>query len=317
MNYPNIKDADDKLRIICEKNLNKKYDDTIISKALEQLEYELKMIAAEGSAAGWLTVYNALKNVDAKEDDYCFKGSIGSTVVSYVLDFTNFDPLTVMPKLYPEFVFTLSKDQARSIEVIVTEELHRKLIGYFNEYSIREKISRKFLEDGTQYGVMIGNVQEIDYKGTMDNAPTDTFEFLFLKVNPSHLSKSIREGEPFEEFKPSTIEGNIKCYGLSHSTGVWNDDIKTLVKKGIISLDQAISHREDVYELLINHGIEEEKAFDITEYIRKGKVRFSGWPRDMLNTLKSASIPEWFIRACENYIYLFPRSHALMLFSKY
>ena len=53
------------------------------------------------------------------------------------------------------------------------------------------------------------------------------------------------------------------------------------------------------------------KAFDISEYIRKGKAllkrpEWSEYKKVMLE----AGVPEWYAGSCEKIKYLFPRAHA-------
>lgn len=67
--------------------------------------------------------------------------------------------------------------------------------------------------------------------------------------------------------------------------------------------------RQDVRDFLEEYGIDEKTAFEISERIRKGHASSRGLPEDMMNTLKNASVPEWFIEGCRTIIYLSDRNN--------
>ena len=73
---------------------------------------------------------------------------------------------------------------------------------------------------------------------------------------------------------------------------------------------------------LIDKEIPKEKAFEITEFIRKGhasKVIKSNAEEDFIkkqwNEYKKImlkhNIPEWYIKSCEKIKYLFPKAHSI------
>ena len=72
-----------------------------------------------------------------------------------------------------------------------------------------------------------------------------------------------------------------------------------------------IACREDVYEYMLDYGISESMAYEIAEYVRKGKVERLGWPEEMLCSMEKAEIPEWYRESCQKIKYLFPRAHIL------
>lgn len=54
----------------------------------------------------------------------------------------------------------------------------------------------------------------------------------------------------------------------------------------LASLDEVIADREDIYEYLSEMGIDERRAFDIAEYVRKGLVSSKGWKPNMYKLLR-------------------------------
>ena len=318
MKYPYIKDADTKLRNLCANRLEVKYEEELLKTARQRLDWELSLIEKYEASSAWLTVYDALKAVGAEEKDYCFRGTLTALVVSFLLDFTAIDPLTCQPKLYPEFALDDKKERLMSFEANVTSDINKKLVAYFEEYSSKENVSRRFFEEGLQYGVYIGDGQTRDYYGNgSGNLPTDVFYFCFFPVDREKLQVTLKKGIAFELIKPETFEDNVKCYGLTHSTGVWEDNAEILIEKGIVSLKDVIAYREDVFELLLQYGVDREMAYVIADYVRKGIVRKRGWQPEMIQAMNSANVPVWFTESCTKVVYLFPRAHGMSFLEKY
>ena len=63
----------------------------------------------------------------------------------------------------------------------------------------------------------------------------------------------------------------VKVHGYIHGTHVWEHNQKALLMERELSVSEFYSNREDVYERLLNVGIEKKEAFYITDRVRKGK----------------------------------------------
>lgn len=120
-----------------------------------------------------------------------------------------------------------------------------------------------------------------------------------------------------EETKPSTFAGLVKISGLSHGTDVYTNNAQDLVlgKKpefGTIAFDDVIGCRDDIMVTLMYLGIEPAKAFEIMEFVRKGKA--AGNPekwQGYKDYLKERNIPDWYIWSCGQIKYMFPKAHAV------
>ncbi len=99
----------------------------------------------------------------------------------------------------------------------------------------------------------------------------------------------------------------VKLFGLINGTGTWTDNAEELLMKGTVSLDEIIADRDDVYDIMIKYGIDEELSFPFAEMIRKGK----GFTEEQKTDLCARGIPEWFIESCGKIKYLFPRAHSI------
>ena len=106
--------------------------------------------------------------------------------------------------------------------------------------------------------------------------------------------------------KPANFSDLVKISGLSHGTGVWNDNADELISSGKATLAECISCRDDIMIYLLNKGIGEELSFKIMESLRKGK----GLKPEMEQAMREAGVPDWYIDSCKKIQYLFPKAHA-------
>lgn len=117
------------------------------------------------------------------------------------------------------------------------------------------------------------------------------------------------------ETMPKTFAELVKISGLSHGTGVWNGNSQDLVlgktEFGKIPFSDVIGCRDDIMVYLLYQNLEPIKAFEIMEFVRKGKVK-----KDPEKWLKykeymlEKKVPNWYIWSCEQIQYMFPKAHA-------
>lgn len=113
------------------------------------------------------------------------------------------------------------------------------------------------------------------------------------------------------ETKPKTFSELVKISGLSHGTNVWLNNAQEYVEEGIATLSEIITVRDDIMNKLIESGMEKLKAFNIMEFVRKGKPKKQPkeWEK-LAAEMKKCNIPDWYIESCEKIEYMFPRGHA-------
>ena len=154
---------------------------------------------------------------------------------------------------------------------------------------------------------------------------------MFLHANDKSYpisAKGIPEfGTPFvqkmiETTKPSNFNDLVCISALFHGTGTWNNNASFLIENEHKRVDEVISNRADMFNYLVNYGIEKSTAFDIVEFIRKGRVNL--WThnqnryremnikwKEYKTLLKKHNIPEWYIESAEKIKYMFPKAHAI------
>ncbi len=118
-----------------------------------------------------------------------------------------------------------------------------------------------------------------------------------------------------KDSRPSTFADIVKISGLSHGTDVWLNNAEMLVtgktKFGEIPFSEVIGCRDDIMVYLIQSGLPSEKAFEISEFIRKGKSQFQPekW-QTYKEEMRKYEIPEWYIWSAGQIKYMFPKAHA-------
>lgn len=113
-----------------------------------------------------------------------------------------------------------------------------------------------------------------------------------------------------EDVQPKNFGQIVRVSGYSHGTDVWLNNAQDLIKEGKPPED-TIATRDDVMTNLIAMGVEPSLAFKTMEYVRKGKAAKNGLEPKMLEAMKAANVPDWFINSCQTVKYLFPKAHAI------
>jgi len=127
-------------------------------------------------------------------------------------------------------------------------------------------------------------------------------------------------GTPFTRqmltaIRPNTFAGLVKISGLSHGTDVWLKNAQALIDNttqyGTIDFNDIIACRDDIMVQLAEFGLEPDRAFEIMEFVRKGKpskdpVKWLEYEQEM----RQNGVPEWYIWSAGQIKYMFPKAHA-------
>jgi DNA polymerase III subunit alpha, Gram-positive type len=150
---------------------------------------------------------------------------------------------------------------------------------------------------------------------------TDVISVKSHEIMSEVASYAIPEfGTPFTrqmlvDTKPNTFAGLVKISGLSHGTDVWLKNAQSLVTGktdfGKIDFNDIIACRDDIMVQLSERGLQPLKAFDIMEFVRKGKpskdkATWLSYEQEM----RKNNVPEWYIWSASQIKYMFPKAHA-------
>ncbi|MDP2426368.1 MAG: PolC-type DNA polymerase III [bacterium] len=116
--------------------------------------------------------------------------------------------------------------------------------------------------------------------------------------------------------RPQNFSELVKISGLSHGTDVWSSNAQDLVlgkrgEFGRIEFKDIIGCRDDIMVDLIGYGMPPTMAFEIMEFVRKGKAPAmpDKWAT-YADKMRSAGVPDWYTWSCSKIKYMFPKAHA-------
>ncbi|MDD4468798.1 MAG: PolC-type DNA polymerase III [Acholeplasmataceae bacterium] len=144
---------------------------------------------------------------------------------------------------------------------------------------------------------------------TNDELESEVASFGLPELGTSFVRKMLNET------KPMTFSGLVKISGLSHGTDVWLGNSQALIsghpEYGKIDFKDIIGCRDDIMVQLLDYGLNPSTAFDIMEFVRKGKpmIQKNQW-NQYADEMRRNKVPDWYIWSCSKIKYMFPKAHA-------
>lgn len=138
------------------------------------------------------------------------------------------------------------------------------------------------------------NIKDEDYTGVHGSYAIPEFGTSFVR-------------QMLDDTKPDKFADLVRISGFSHGTDVWLNNAKDYIKSGVATMREVISTRDDIMNYLILKGLENKRAFDIMEKVRKNKTL----SEEELKIMYDHGVPQWYVDSCIKIKYMFPRAHAV------
>ena len=108
----------------------------------------------------------------------------------------------------------------------------------------------------------------------------------------------------------------LKYRLLCSATGAWENNGETLVKSGVVSIEDLPSCREDIWDIIqahanLSHNAGNGIALKFLEAARMGTYARRGMPPEDEALLRRCGVPDWFVSYMKNVRYLFPKGHCV------
>lgn len=302
----------DALRECALRGIDQKYNGQLKETALLRIEEELAYIDKQGSAFEYNIVSGILNAVGAAPDEFIMCGTMASSLISYAIGLSNIESLDSTPKLYPEFFFGINGEVLPYFDIFIKPSLYLRILQYIDNH--KDELNVMKIEKHETF-TKVGWGKWSDDKYCNDPS-SGMFHIVLSKIaDDQRVRDALLSGQVIDVCNPQDFAEYVKCHGLEHGTGTWEGNAELLFKEGIVPLKDLIAYREDVYELLIDYGLEKPMAYSVAQYVRKGKVYARGWTSEMLEAMDAAKVPDWFMSSCEKIRYLLPRAHPMQLYS--
>ncbi|NLT47105.1 MAG: hypothetical protein GXX92_01700 [Clostridiales bacterium] len=301
--------AYEKLKEICEKEVEKRYRGIISAVANHEIDNELDIVKKQGSACCFIEILDVLNAINAKPCEFLMKGPV--SLITYCIGISEVEPLVSYPSLYPELYFGISGERFPCLEFSVTKDLYYRLIDHYRERQKKEPVSVMVDSLNGYLKVFINGID------TYNSYSKEHINTISIGFDSQGFEETVKMNNSVKELcVPKTYEEHVKCYGFLCSVGAWENNAEVLIKNRKAPFSELIADREGVYEYLINHGINESMSYKISEAVRTGTVHNSGWSEDMLNAMEVVCIPSWFIESCKKINYLPSRAYLMDLFKR-
>lgn len=341
MSYPIIENQDEKLRKICENNLKIKYKN-IDTKIKKVLDCELESIKKLKITSIFLIMYETIKKLDIRKYQKMCKRAIGNSLVAYLCNISNIDPLEINLPLYLTYGID-DRLKKTILDISFTSDLY---LAYIEE--IKKKFNMNIYEKRgcSSYSHLIFipdgnnkiNDEELDYflKTNYPNTIRELFytqtvhkdSFLNCIDTLSNitctdpLAISLKDEKILSFLNSTIIEAKdannfYRIFTKKFFINDFDDYVKMLCighSSGIwdyikdiknLNLKNIVTNRDDLFLLFLKHGFSEYDAFVMAETIRKGMFN-----DEIKLKLTKAGIDGFTIELLSNIKYLFPKGEA-------
>ncbi|MCD7711569.1 MAG: hypothetical protein LUJ25_02320 [Firmicutes bacterium] len=249
------------------------------------------------------------------------RGTTGCSLIAYLLGITDVNP--ILFDLRPELLMGLEGDKPPVLSVNVSNSQYNSVLQRLglDEVDYKKASDNHDLAPELTTSVYCELIQElarktslqpekINYEETIEefnriekdgNVDLVTFDDLEIMGDAEVVREMI------QYLQPHTFDDYVKIFSAAHGTNVWEGMQRELVRADMIKMDDFISSRDDVYDFLIQVGLDRSDALENSERIRKGK----GVSEHLKLLLLDMDVPKWRIIILDEMKYVFPRAHGI------
>ena len=304
----------------CYKKVREIYGEDLPENIEKRLKYELDLIMQNNFQLKFLIASYVVQK--SKEMGYLTYtgGSIGNSFVAYLLEITDFDPISY--NLPFELFMPKNYNKQSEIVLYISDEIIDKILEDIKdvreEIKIRKTDVPTFLNKLQKATKIASQYIDLNDKDTLTLFATADTRGIFGLQEDFTINM-------LKQVKIKNFNDLVYLYALKHGSRTWTQNAECLIKDLDMPLEMLVSNRADVMNYLIKKGIDEETAYAITEFIKDGKAHkandlfdFSNLKRECeikwkeyKEILNNHHIPKYYINSCEKIIYLFPKAHAI------
>lgn len=278
--------------------------------------------------------YLYLFKEDNKNSRFHFKGMANNLLLLYLIGLSNVNPLEYdLPyELFNENTLNIDFINCSYLDFINYLELFssdfRIIKGYFKRSNDDEKniyMNNHYLLIPSYYQPkdMTLRINELNQLETIEEYYLFKDRYLIIrlddkipifekKVDIKNVLISNLEKDLANLFQLNTINDYSKIISLAHSVHLWKENQEILYKEGKITIKNLISSREDIYNYLISHNIDNDISVDIIKLICKSRNNESSclWKR-YVDIMKNHNCDDLFIDVISRVLYIHGKGQAI------
>lgn len=302
-------------------------------KVYDRCKKEIELLYNKGLL--FIVEYLYKFKISENTDTMYFKGMINNLLLLYVLGLSKVDPrkynlpyeLYTTKNLAIEFLHFTSMDFVEFIEKNTNEfrifkcsyeeSLDKDLNEYNEDRYLILPVNWRLPED------MTFRLNEFNQFEIIEDCSKYNGDYIILKlvdkglilekeVELHHALDSKFELELERVLKPEDFDDYVKVISFAHSTHAWKLNQEELYKANKIAKKNLISNREDIYEYLLNHSIDNETALDIIKILTNGTIKSESklWKK-YIKIMKENKCDDMFIDILSKIIFISGRGQAV------
>ncbi|MDP3093409.1 MAG: DNA polymerase III subunit alpha [bacterium] len=255
---PNKEPADEYLKTLCLAGLEKKYGNAPAPAVLERLDFELATIQKVGYASYFLIVQDFANWAREKRIIFSARGSANNSLVSYILNITNIDPIKY--NLFFERFLNPERISPADIDIDFTDRRRNEVIDYVSQKYGRDRVaqiitfgtmaSRAVIRDvgralGYSYSFCDQMAKMIPFGFTLNDALNKIKEFKDLYSQDARAEKLVDLAKKLE---------GVARHASTHACGVV---ISAEPLENLVPLQHPTQNDENIVTQYEMHSIEE------------------------------------------------------------